>query len=115
MIQDLEKSFKALADSNRLRILKMLQRKSLCVCEITEILELATSTVSKHLSILRDAGFIVSDKDGRWVNYRLANETGDGHKQQLLRYLNRWLKEDSTIDVDLDQVESVNREAICKR
>ena len=56
------KIFKALSDNSRLRILKMLQTKSLCVCEIQDILGLAASTVSKHLSILRDAGFISEEK-----------------------------------------------------
>ncbi len=111
MIRDLEKSFKALADSNRLRILKMLQRRSLCVCEITEILGLATSTVSKHLSILREAGFITSEKDGRWVNYTLADEPSNQYAHPLLEDLNRWLEEDSL--VDFKKVENVNRDKIC--
>ena len=66
-----EQIFKALSDKSRLRILKMLQRKSLCVCEITEILKLETSTASKHLSILRDAGLIIDEKDKKWINYRI--------------------------------------------
>ena len=52
-------TFKALSDPNRTRILKMLQVRPLCVCEITELLGLATSRVSKHLSILRNAGFLL--------------------------------------------------------
>ena len=59
MLKEKAKIFKALSDPNRLRILKMLQTKDLCVCEITSVLNLATSTVSKHLSILRDSGFII--------------------------------------------------------
>ena len=56
------KIFKALSDTNRLRILKILEIRPLCVCEIREVLQLATSTVSKHLSILREADLIVDDK-----------------------------------------------------
>ena len=70
-MRSLIKIFKALSDQNRIRILKMLQIRSLCVCEITEVLNLATSTVSKHLSILRDADLIFDEKDGKWVNYHL--------------------------------------------
>ena len=58
------KIFKALSDNSRLRILKMLQSKSLCVCEVQDVLGLATSTVSKHLSVLREAGFIKEEKEG---------------------------------------------------
>ena len=70
-MRELVKVFKALSDSNRIRILKMLEVRPLCVCEITEVLKLATSTVSKHLSILRDAGYIIDQKEGKWVNYYL--------------------------------------------
>jgi ArsR family transcriptional regulator len=53
-MEEVEKIFKALSDSSRLRIIRMLQEKSLCVCEIREVLQLANSTVSQHLSILKD-------------------------------------------------------------
>jgi len=59
LVRDLSRVFKALSDMNRVRILKMLEIRPLCVCEITEVLQLATSTVSKHLSILRDTHFII--------------------------------------------------------
>ena len=108
----MEKSFKALADSNRLRILKILQQKSLCVCEMTEILGLATSTVSKHLSILRETGFITSHKDGRWVNYKISEESSNYYSHQLLDILKPWLKQDSKIDVDIEEVEKIDREKI---
>ena len=72
MINQTTQVFKALSDANRLRILNMIVEKPLCVCEITDILELATSTVSKHLSILRDSGLIVDEKNGKWVNYRIS-------------------------------------------
>ena len=62
-MRTLVKIFKALADSNRIRILKMLEVRPLCVCEITEVLNLAASTVSKHLSILRDADFIIDSNE----------------------------------------------------
>lgn len=62
---------KAMADENRLRILMALRGKELCVCTIAELLNLAPSTTSKHLSILRQARLIESVKDGRFVYYRL--------------------------------------------
>lgn len=65
---NLAKTFKSLSDTNRIRILKMLEVRPLCVREITEVLKLATSSVSKHLSILRDAEFIIYEKDGKWIN-----------------------------------------------
>ncbi|MBE0618624.1 MAG: winged helix-turn-helix transcriptional regulator [Proteobacteria bacterium] len=62
---------KALADDSRLRILWMLEGRELCVCEIQAVLGLAQSTVSRHLQVLEDAGFVVSSREGLWKNYRL--------------------------------------------
>lgn len=66
---------RALADENRVRALMFLRHGELCVCQIVEMLGLAPSTVSKHLSILRQADLIDSRKEGRWVYYRLAEES----------------------------------------
>lgn len=67
---------RALGDENRVRALLALREGELCVCQIIELLELAPSTVSKHMSILRQAGLVEATKRGRWVYYRLpmANE-----------------------------------------
>lgn len=63
---------KALAHPVRLRILAMLRGGELCVCEITEVVGLAPSTISQHLSDLRRAGFVSERKVGRWVHYALV-------------------------------------------
>lgn len=65
---------KALAHPVRLRILAMLRDGELCVCEITDVVGLAPSTISQHLSDLRRAGFISERKAGRWVHYTLVPE-----------------------------------------
>ena len=65
---------KALADENRLRVLCALHGRELCVCQITELLGLAPSTVSKHMSILHQARLVDSRKEGRWSYYRLAGD-----------------------------------------
>ena len=57
----------ALADENRVRILMALDQRELCVCQIIDLLQLSPSTVSKHLSILRNARLINSRKAGRWI------------------------------------------------
>ena len=107
------KIFKALSDSNRLRIIKMLEIRPLCVCEITEILQLANSTVSKHLSILRDADLILDEKDGKWVNYALNTNISDDIKRQLLILLKDGLPNDDVISGDRRKVKTVNRNTIC--
>ena len=65
---------KALADENRVRTLLALRKGELCVCQITELCGLAPSTVSKHLSILAQAGLVESRKDGRWIYYKLPGK-----------------------------------------
>ncbi len=65
---------KALADENRVRMLLALKGGELCVCQITELFGLAPSTISKHLSILYQAGLAESRKEGRWIYYRLPGK-----------------------------------------
>ena len=62
--------FKALADINRVRAYLALNEQPLCVCQIVELLQLAPSTVSKHMSILAQAGLVSGSKRGRWVYYQ---------------------------------------------
>ncbi len=66
---------KALGHPTRLRILAMLRSGGLCVCQLTAVLGLAASTVSGHLSELRGAGLVRERKQGKWVTYRLAEDT----------------------------------------
>jgi len=112
-MRKLVKVFKALSDSNRIRILKMLEKRHLCVCEITKILTLASSTVSKHLSILRDAELILDEKDGKWVNYYLNQEKSDQYVQKLLPLIKSWLPDDDIILQDKEKVKTVDRNYIC--
>jgi ArsR family transcriptional regulator len=65
---------KALADENRVRVLLALAKQELCVCQITELFGLAPSTMSKHLSILYQAGLVNSRKEGRWMFYALPGK-----------------------------------------
>jgi ArsR family transcriptional regulator len=63
---------KALGDKARMRAVLALRGGELCVCQIIDLLELAPSTVSRHMAILKAAGLVESEKRGRWVHYRLA-------------------------------------------
>lgn len=65
--------FKALADETRLRILKLLQVREMCVCEVMFALDLTQPTASHHLGILENAGILKDRKEGTWVFYRITN------------------------------------------
>ena len=115
IMRELVNIFKALSDSNRLRILKMLENRPLCVCEITAVLKLAPSTISKHLSILRQANLILDEKDGKWVNYRINKDKYQTYTPEILRLLQNWLPSDDTITRDKRLVEKVDRHQLCSR
>ncbi len=99
-MRKLVKVFKALSDSNRIRILKMLEEKPMCVCDIKDVLGLANSTVSKHLSLLRDAEFISDEKDGKWVYYSLNKMNYEKYINQILPLIKEWLNDDGTVQSD---------------
>jgi DNA-binding transcriptional ArsR family regulator len=73
-LRDSVDGLKALAHPARLRILALLRGGELCVCQITEVLKLAPSTISEHLSLLRRAGMVEERKEGKWVFYALAED-----------------------------------------
>jgi ArsR family transcriptional regulator len=66
--------FKALADPNRLEILSILARTVRCNCHLQDLLDLAPNLLSYHLRILREAGLIVGERRGRWIDYSIAPE-----------------------------------------
>lgn len=112
-MQDNTKIFKALSDTNRLRILKALQTKYLCVCEIKELLNLANSTVSQHLKILKDVGFIIEEKEGKWVNYKINPLPDDKRISSILSSLDFWIDDENQIINDKKKVKSLDRNIIC--
>ena len=105
--------FKALSDPNRLRILKALQLRVLCVCELRELLNLANSTVSQHLKILKETGFIIEEKDGKWVNYKINPSPSDERISTVLSSLDFWMKDENTIERDKSKVSELDRIKLC--
>jgi ArsR family transcriptional regulator len=104
---------KALSDPNRVKIIKMLQHKSLCVCEIKAALNMPQPSVSKHLKILEKAGLVSSQKDGLWVNYYLSNSSPTPFAATLLGNLRHWLKDDPEITGLVEKIPFLNREELC--
>jgi ArsR family transcriptional regulator len=91
------KVMKALSDPNRVKMVKMLQKRPLCVCEIQQLLGIAQSTTSKHLKILEDADLVKSVKDGLWVNYALSDGSDSPFAASMIGNLKHWLDGDSQI------------------
>lgn len=113
---DLVSIFKALADANRLRALAALRDQALCDCQIVELLGLAPSTVSKHLSILAGAGLVTSDKRGRWVYYGLSTDDASA-MASVRRLVLKLAEEDAQCQADqttLPRILELDPEALCR-
>lgn len=104
---------KALSDPNRVLIMKMLEQGKLCVCEITAVLGLAQSTVSKHLKILEDAELVESSKEGSWVNYELAENSTGPYGAIMQEQLKNWLADDRQVQEMVAKVALADRQKIC--
>jgi len=72
-IRQAEKLVGAIGDSNRIRILLLLSKREMCVCELESALGLPQPTVSHHLGLLEQAGLLQRSKKERWVFYRVCD------------------------------------------
>ncbi|MBA4356362.1 MAG: metalloregulator ArsR/SmtB family transcription factor [Humidesulfovibrio sp.] len=96
-MRELVNVMKALSDPGRLKVLKMLEAREMCACEIIGLLGLAQPTVSRHLKVLLDAGLINGRKVGSWVHYRLAQAPPTAYARAMLAALPGWLEADPEI------------------
>lgn len=98
---------KALSDPNRIRALMVLRGRELCVCQIVRLLGLASSTVSKHMSLLEQARLVERRKDGRWVYYRRPEANVQGPAGQALRWLDESLGSNRDVCEDANRIRQV--------
>lgn len=98
------KQIKALADGNRLRVVTALSASDeLCVCQITELLQVSTPTVSRHMNVLQNAGLVENRKDARWVYYRLSEK----FPQALLNWAMASVADSPVVLQDKDRLETI--------
>ncbi len=112
-MKDFIKVAKAISDPNRVKILKMLQHKTMCVCEVKTALGIAQPTASKHLKILEEAGLIQYRKEDKWVNYYLSDGRNSPYAANILGNLKHWLEDESEITELIEKLPSIRREDIC--
>lgn len=109
---------KALADENRVRMLLALRKGELCVCQVIELFGLAPSTVSKHLSVLYQAGLAESRKEGRWIYFRLPDQKSPAGVKRALDWILRAAEGEPRILEDeekLRRILKVDLAELCKR
>ena len=109
------KVMKALSDPNRVRIVKMLQHRLMCVCELQEALQISQSSVSKHLKILEEAGIVDFKKDGLWVNYYLTDGRQSPYASSLLGNLRHWLEDENEVTDLIKRLPYIRRDEVCKK
>lgn len=80
--------FRALSDETRLRITVLLSKKELCVCQLEWALGLTQAKVSRHLTVLKNAGLVKDRREGLWIFYSLSKP-----KNELERIIYGYLKE----------------------
>ncbi len=104
---------KALSDPSRVRLVKILEHKPLCVCELQNLVGLAQSTVSKHMKILEEAGLVDFKKEGSWIIYSLTRGEESEYARVMLENLQDWLWDDKILQDMIAQLPQVDRERIC--
>ncbi len=102
---------KAISDPNRLRALMVLRTGELCVCQINELLQLAPSTISKHMSILRNAGLVTGKKHGRWMYYRLPEKL-DTRTRKTLLWIISSNENDHIVKKDFKRIISIKKKFV---
>ena len=112
MIEDLGKTLKILADKNRIRIIKLLEKRELCVCELAFVLGIKQPSVSRHLRKLKDAGLIGEEQDSFWTNYVLR-KPDNAPVKALLNHFRSGLNGDQQIREDLKKLRQAKRTKLC--
>ena len=109
---------KALSDENRIRALMFLTDGELCVCQLIELLQLAPSTVSKHMAVLYQARLVESRKEARWIYYRLAEKGAPRCALDAIRWARKSLDTDPAMLKDAKHLKSVlriSKDELCAR
>ncbi len=109
---------RALSDESRVRALMALNGQELCVCQLIELLQLAPSTVSKHMTVLRHAKLVEGRKRGRWMYYRLANAGAPVEVRKALEFVRSCLMASAPVQNDqrrLAAILKLDRHEICRQ
>jgi ArsR family transcriptional regulator, arsenate/arsenite/antimonite-responsive transcriptional repressor len=113
-MEEVLRIFKAAADPTRLRILRMLSAKPLCVCEVMHVLGMAQSTTSRHLTLLLNAGLVEALPGGTWTVYRVAAAEKGSAAASVLDAVRRIPLNDAA-KRDLAAAKGADRSRLCRQ
>jgi ArsR family transcriptional regulator len=100
----LDRLFQALADRTRLRVLHLVSRQEVCVCNFVGILQAPQPKISRHLAYLRKAGLVATRREGKWMHYRLE-KIADPAAATVLKTTLQSLAKDEFMQQDLARLE----------
>ncbi len=87
-MKDLKRLLAALTNPTRMRLVRLLLREELCVCELVDALRVPQYKVSRHLSRLRDVGLVRARRNGRWMYYSIGRQVAlNGFHRDLLKVI----------------------------
>ena len=105
--------FKSLEEDTRLRILALLMEAGeLCVCDLITVLQLPQSTVSRHLSHLKNAGWLQDRREGVWIHYSIVKQLGS-LQQSLLPTIRYFLQEQEIVKQDMESLKERDKSSPC--
>jgi ArsR family transcriptional regulator len=111
-MMEVETVFKALGDTNRLRIVNLLLHGELCVCDIQFVLENSKPNVSRHLAYLKKSKMVLDRRDGYRVFYRLANAK-EGEKKRLFAFLRGLFESEEQLKQDTARLKEAIASGSC--
>ena len=116
-MRELIKIFKALSDETRLRMMKLLQHRDLCVCEIMQAMDISQTRASRNLGVLKNAGLIVDRREGLWVHYSINRKKSNDYHQAIEKVLQNWLEDETLVMEDkkrLSRAVKPGKMKVCK-
>jgi ArsR family transcriptional regulator, arsenate/arsenite/antimonite-responsive transcriptional repressor len=111
-MKELEQYFKALGDSNRLRIISLLLHGELCVCDIQYVLENSQPNISRHLAYLKNSGMVVDRRDGFRMFYRLSDPT-EATRRLLFAFLRQVFEAEEQLQQDTERLKEAIAAGSC--
>jgi ArsR family transcriptional regulator len=114
VIMELVKVLKALGDENRVRVLNLLRKRNMCVCELESVLQITQSNVSRHLKKLKEADIIDFEKQGLYVFYKINDPILEQYPF-IQNILNREFDRINKLGEDLARLERLKRDGqVCR-
>jgi ArsR family transcriptional regulator len=110
-----ETLFKALGEPTRLKIIKLLAARELCVCDLEEIMQISQPRISQHLKILKYAGLVNERKDGQRSICSLNRALLNNSMSEFMEYIIKPLEEIPELSEEYSRMPTIDGEACMRK